>query len=427
MTLFWILAGTLSLAVIAAVLLPLWRVPQSHETTLLELNRRVFAERLAELEEDRDAGRIDPDTFADLKTELQRNLLSVDLAELPVRNERLWRTPVALAFLASALSVFFYAVVVFTPDVPQWWQVRASASPAAERLMQGKLPSDSDSQAQSLQEIIQGMQYQLQRNPQQPEGWFTLGVAYAQAEMLPPALVAFERAWRLKPEETRYALTLAQARLFSNQGRLDDFSRKLLATVVQREPSHEGALLLLGLGAWRSGDAATAVPALEQLVKARQEHAANDNSPAMQEVAKALADARAQLSSGPAAASARRGAKLRRDPRRDPPGRGRHLAAGQQPAEERTPHGRKPAGHALPLGRQFTLWGGLFRSRAAGLPRLRARLPRRQRHADADGPRASARTGVDAGRPDLLEGPRGNGGEPRRADPRQWQHDVGGL
>lgn len=305
MTLFWILAGTLSLAVIAAVLLPLWRVPQSRETTLLELNRRVFAERLAELEEDRDAGRIDPDTFADLKTELQRNLLSVDLAELPVRNERLWRTPVALAFLASALSVFFYAVVVFTPDVPQWWQVRASASPAAERLMQGKLPSDSDSQAHSLQEIIQGMQYQLQRNPQQPEGWFTLGVAYAQAEMLPPALVAFERAWRLKPEETRYALTLAQARLFSNQGRLDDFSRKLLATVVQREPSHEGALLLLGLGAWRSGDAATAVPALEQLVKARQEHAANDNSPAMQEVAKALADARAQLSSGPAAASAR--------------------------------------------------------------------------------------------------------------------------
>lgn len=305
MTLFWILAGTLSLAVIAAVVWPLWRVPQSHETTLLELNRRVFAERLGELEEDRDAGRIDPGTFADLKTELQRNLLSVDLTELPVRNDRLWRTPVALALVASALSVLFYLAVVFTPDVPQWWQVRASASPAAERLMQGKLPSESDSQAHSLQEIIQGMQYQLQRNPQQPEGWFTLGVAYAQAEMLPPALVAFERAWRLKPDETRYALTLAQARLFSNQGRLDDFSRKLLATVVQREPSHEGALLLLGLGAWRSGDAATAVPALEQLIKARQQHSANDNSPAMQEVVRALADARAQLVSGPVASSAR--------------------------------------------------------------------------------------------------------------------------
>ncbi len=305
MTLFWILAGTLSLAVIAAVVWPLWRVPQSHETTLLELNRRVFAERLGELEEDRDAGRIDPGTFADLTTELQRNLLSVDLTELPVRNDRLWRTPVALALVASALSVLFYLAVVFTPDVPQWWQVRASASPAAERLMQGKLPSESDSQAHSLQEIIQGMQYQLQRNPQQPEGWFTLGVAYAQAEMLPPALVAFERAWRLKPDETRYALTLAQARLFSNQGRLDDFSRKLLATVVQREPSHEGALLLLGLGAWRSGDAATAVPALEQLIKARQQHSANDNSPAMQEVVRALADARAQLVSGPVASSAR--------------------------------------------------------------------------------------------------------------------------
>ena len=42
-----------------------------------------------------------------------------------------------------------------------------------------------------------------------------------------------------------------------------------------------------------------------QLIKARQQHSANDNSPAMQEVVRALADARAQLVSGPVASSAR--------------------------------------------------------------------------------------------------------------------------
>ena len=55
-----------------------------------------------------------------------------------------------------------------------------------------------------------------------------------QAEMLAPAMTAFERAWRLKPEETRYALTFAQARIFSNQGQLDDLSRSLLSSIVQR-------------------------------------------------------------------------------------------------------------------------------------------------------------------------------------------------
>lgn len=302
MTVFWILAVALSLLVIIAVLWPLWRVPRSSGASLLELNRRVFAERLAELEADRSEGRIEAETFADLKTELQRNLLSVDMEVAPVRDARLSVAAMVLGVAALGLAILFYSAVVFSPEVPNWWKVRASAGPAAEQLMEGKLPSESDNKAHSLQEIIQGMQYQLQRNPQQPEGWFTLGVAYAQAEILPPALVAFERAWRLKPEETRYALTLAQARLFSNQGRLDDFSRGLLSGVVTREPAHEGALLLLGLGAWRSGDAATAVPVLEQLLNVRQQRAANDPSPAMQEVVRALADARAQLRSGPASA-----------------------------------------------------------------------------------------------------------------------------
>lgn len=306
MTVFWILAVVFSLVVIMGVLWPLWRVPRARESSLLELNRRVFGERLDELEADRAEGRVDAETFTDLKTELQRNLLSVDLDVAPVKDVRLSRTPLLVGLGASALAMLFYSAVVLSPEVPKWWKVRASASPAAGQLMEGKLPSESDSKAHSLQEIIQGMQYQLQRNPQQPEGWFTLGVAYAQAEILPPALVAFERAWRLKPEETRYALTLAQARLFSNQGRLDDFSRGLLTGVVQREPAHEGALLLLGLGAWRSGDAATAVPVLEQLLKVRQQHAANDQSPAMQEVVKALAEARSHLKSGSATASSAR-------------------------------------------------------------------------------------------------------------------------
>jgi cytochrome c-type biogenesis protein CcmH len=170
--------------------------------------------------------------------------------------------------------------------------------------MEGKPPSDGENK-HSLQEIIQGMQYQLQQNPEQPEGWFTLGVAYVQAEMLAPAMTAFERAWRLKPEETRYALTFAQARIFSNQGQLDDLSRSLLSSIVQREPAHEGALLLLGLGAWRSEEYALAVPVLEQLIQVRQQREPNDTSVAMQEVAKALADARTRLQAGPVTRSAR--------------------------------------------------------------------------------------------------------------------------
>lgn len=304
MTLFWMVAGVLSVAVILLVLWPLWRVPRGDEASLVVLNRRVFQERMAELEVDRDEGRIDADTFRDLQTELQRNLLTLDTAAPAVHATRSWRWPLALTAVATVVSLLIYGLVLLSPEVPQWWQVQQSVGPAAQRLLEGKLPTESENKAHTLQEIIQGMQYRLQQSPDQPEGWFTLGVAYAQAEMLPPAMTAFERAWRLKPDETRYALTFAQARVFSNQGQLDDMSRNLLTSVVQREPAHEGALLLLGLGAWRSGDHALAVPVLEQLIKVRQQHVADDSSPAMKEVARALADARAQLQAGPVLKSA---------------------------------------------------------------------------------------------------------------------------
>jgi cytochrome c-type biogenesis protein CcmH len=304
MTSFWMIAGLLSVMVTLLVLRPLWRIPPASDASLVALNRRVFQERLIELEADRDEGRIEADTFRDLQTELQRNLLMLDTAAPVVHEARSWRWPLALSIIATAVALVLYATVLLSPEVARWWQVKKSVAPAAQRLLAGKLPTENENKAHTLQEIIQGMQYQLQQNPEQPEGWFTLGVAYAQAELLPSAMTAFERAWRLKPDETRYALTFAQARVFSNQGQLDEMSRNLLMSVVRQEPAHEGALLLLGLGAWRSGDAALAVPVLEQLIRVRQQHVTNDTSAAMQEVHKALAAARTQLQTGAVAKTA---------------------------------------------------------------------------------------------------------------------------
>lgn len=295
MNAFWILTILLSLVVVLLVLWPLWRAPHRDEQTLLMLNRRVYQERLDELTRDRDDGRIDTATFDDLKTELQRNLLTLEAPAEPRMSAGSWRVPVVLALLATAGALMFYVGTQYSPEMAAWWQLQKRIEPTAARVIAGQLPSEAEQNAFSLPQIIQGLQLQLQKNPAQPDGWYTLGVAYAQAEVLPMALVAFERAWRLKPDDTRYALTFAQARLFSNQGQLDELSRDLLQTVVQREPNHEGALLLLGLGAYRSGDPALAVPVLEQLQQVRERRLPNDTSAAMQEVRRALGDARQQL------------------------------------------------------------------------------------------------------------------------------------
>lgn len=303
MMLFWMLVVLLALAVMLVVLLPLWRVPARDETSLLALNRRVYRERLAELERDLAESRIDRPTFDELHAELDRALLQLSPQDGVVVAGSHWRVPVLLALLASAAAITFYATLHFTPEIPAWWKLQKSVAPAARDILAGRPPAEGDRNAHSLPDIVRGLQWQLQRQPSQPEGWFTLGFAYAQLDAPEPALIAFERAWRQAPGEAKYALSYAQTRMFSNQGQLDAQSQRLLQQVLAAAPEHEGALLLLGLGAYRSKQYAEAVPALEKLVAVRSVRQPGDDSAAMQEVRRALEDARQRLASPAPAAS----------------------------------------------------------------------------------------------------------------------------
>ncbi|MFN3587609.1 MAG: c-type cytochrome biogenesis protein CcmI, partial [Moraxellaceae bacterium] len=296
MTFFWSVATLLAVAVMLVVLLPLWRVPARDERSLVALNKRVYQERLAELESDRAQSRIDAATFEELHAELDRALLQVaPSASAPAQGTH-WKWPLLLALVMSVAALVFYASLHFRPEIPAAWALQKAVTPAARDLLAGREPAGSDRNAYTLPDMIRGLQWNLQRKPEQPEGWFTLGVAYAQLNLPEPALIAFERAWRQKPDDMRYALSLAQTRMFSNQGQLDAKSQRLLEQVLAKMPEHEGALLLLGLGAYRSKQYALAVPALEKLVVVRAQRHPSDKSAAMQEVQRALLASRAHLS-----------------------------------------------------------------------------------------------------------------------------------
>lgn len=297
MTLFWIVAALLALLTAGLVLLPLWR---RRDTTsaqdLLSLNRRVFHERLAELEKDCREGRIDEVTFAELRTELERNLLVVNEPDAAAQHSASPRWPALVTLLLIPAAAFFFYYAWAAPQgLAQWWALKQAMGPAVDRLLRGEPLSESETAGHTLADFTRLLQDRLQRQPDDAEGWFMLGISYVQLGLPQLALTAFEHAWRLKPEESRHALALAQARLFSNEGQLDPMSRQLLRDVLATEPDHEGALVLLGFGAYRSGDYVAAVAALERLQQARDRHAGERNPEMQQKLASTLADARARL------------------------------------------------------------------------------------------------------------------------------------
>ncbi|MGH8493445.1 MAG: c-type cytochrome biogenesis protein CcmI [Moraxellaceae bacterium] len=300
MMLFWFLAFVLAVAVAALVVLPLWRRSDDSGQNLLELNRRVFRERLAELEKDEAEGRLDAATLIELRLELERNMLVLDTAAdtSPAASRRVvaW---LALGLL-PLLSLLFYWSVMAPQGLADWWKLRSDMGPAVDRVLIGQVPTEEESRAHTLPDFIRVLQYRLQADPKNADGWFMLGMSYVQLEMGEPALTAFEHAWRLNPDEPRYQLAYAQTRLYGNEGQLDPLSRQLLASVLEKNPQHEGAMVLLGFAAYRSGDYALAVNTLEKLQARRQSHDVSAGPAVMQQLAQTLASAREKLQGGPA-------------------------------------------------------------------------------------------------------------------------------
>jgi cytochrome c-type biogenesis protein CcmH len=354
MMLFWLCA--LMMALLAALLLasPLLGSLHDDERSLVSLNVQVFRERLAELEKDLAENRIDAETFAGLKTELERNMLNLaDAPEHPQRQQKRARALFLLLVLAlPAMAASFYYFVQFNPALPAWWESQRVMQPVIEDILAGRQPSTDASQT-SLPDFIRALQLRMQRTPENAQGWFMIGIGYMQMNMGAQALQAFERAWRLDPKRPEVQLAYAQAQVFTNEGKLTPQSQQLLEGVLASHPRHEGALILLGVGAYRSGDYALAVKSLEQLEALRQTHSDSANSEATQELDKMLADAKAQLASGAIAAAPAGGITV--DVSIDPT-----LAAKVQPGDTLFVFAKAQNGPPMPLA--------VVRRPAGGLP-----------------------------------------------------------
>lgn len=307
MTVFWLCAIPLAFLAALVIALPLLRPLREDEHSLQSLNAQVFRERLGELEKDRTEGRVDTETFDALKTELERNLLLVaDAAQPAVHRAQSRLMFWGLLGLLPLAAVAFYALVQLNPELPSWWKSERDMAPVVDSILAGKQPP-ADADKHSLPEFIRGLQVHLQATPNDAEGWFYLGISYMQLNMGDQALQAFDRAWSLDPKRSDIALGYAQAMIFTNNGVLTPQSRKLLQIVLAENPHHEGALILLGMGAYRSGDYATAIGAFDELKHLRAGHS-DPNSEATIEIDRLLADARQKQASGITAVAGNAGA-----------------------------------------------------------------------------------------------------------------------
>lgn len=164
----------------------------------------------------------------------------------PLWRERSARLAVVAIVAALALAAFGLYRLVGTP---------AALDPAARRA-----PA-------TLEDAVAQLEAQLQREPQQRDGWRLLGRAYAARQQPQKAREAFARAAQLAPEDPDVLVEAAEARALADpQHRFDAQGLTLLQRALQLQPRHQRARWFLGISQRQQGHPAEAAQTWEPLL-----------------------------------------------------------------------------------------------------------------------------------------------------------------
>ena len=195
-------------------------------------------------------------------------------------------TPVfLLAFLFAALAVTALVIAPLRRNRPRTWLVALAVvpllgiamyqllgNPAAldpENRKAASAPESGDGRVdpQQLAAAMAELRTELERNPNQPEGWALLARSLVVQGDLAGARDAWAMAADLQPDDPNILTEAAQARAQAHPSRLfDDKAVAMLEHAVDRQPQHQRARWFLGIAQRQAGRNAEAAATWEPLL-----------------------------------------------------------------------------------------------------------------------------------------------------------------
>ena len=194
---------------------------------------------------------------------------------------------VLAVLVTGALS---WALLGLHPETRQWLADQRQYGPVAEGIATGQPDLDAASEIPAFA-LTRVLQSQLVRTPS-AEGWYALALLFEQLQAPGLSADAARRSVALAEGEATPALLLVRTLMNSEDPAALAEARSHLDDVLARDPQHEGARMLLGMVARRSGDFDAAIAAWESLLATHPDGEAGDA------LRKALSETRAAAASG---------------------------------------------------------------------------------------------------------------------------------
>lgn len=219
-------------------------------------NENHFRQRLAGIDQDIVAGKLDAEQADIAKAELAKELVSFraikpseNVSDAAFQSDQQFagRWLKIAGVLAPILAVAIY-VGVGNPSLP--------AVPLAQR----------EAAQITFEDAIAQIEEQMERDPSDIRGWQVLGPAYLRVERFEDAVNAFQHVVDLSPRSADTLTNLAEARLMANRGVLDSEIEELLTEATLLDATHIRSRFFLAAEATRTQDWENAAQIWEELL-----------------------------------------------------------------------------------------------------------------------------------------------------------------
>jgi len=254
----WLFLALITVAVIGALLLPLFRQGKRRESR----HRReiaIYSDQLAELQREAGAGLISTEAAAAARVEIERRILASSesqdgggAAAGPVAATSRMATVVLVASLAP-LAAFAIYLATGAPNEPSYpYSVEVDDS------------TDAVTTAE-MTVLVEKLAAHLQQSPSNVEGWKLLARSYGALERPADAAAAYGRAFDLAPEDMAVAGDYAEALTQAADGMVPLKASELFAKVNRADPAAPKPRFYLALAKAQAGQRREALVLLKSL------------------------------------------------------------------------------------------------------------------------------------------------------------------
>jgi len=280
------LLATLTTIALSFVIWPLKKAPKTQKlikSPPSEENLRLYQEQYQELQQERDAGRLNEEVFLAAEQELTERL-SQDAPDAVNATQTQAKVPphaplksgyfviIIALFLGITVGVYY---AISHPDAFKnlfTHNQTTDAKPAPE------LPADHPNVTESdIEKMVSNLAERLESEPDNREGWIMLGRSYRVLGRYTDATQAYERANRLSTEDDAELLAdFAETLAFANNGKLNGEARALLQRALKANPAHPKALWYSGISAFEQAEYRQAISHWQTLQKHAPPDTVND-------------------------------------------------------------------------------------------------------------------------------------------------------